>query len=59
MDFRGLCVRWAFKQIKKDLELDDVENGDLIHVDDETGEISGGQKLIAFWNWDRKNYYVR
>ncbi|MEQ6219703.1 protein rep [Levilactobacillus brevis] len=39
----GVCLSWnttnqyggLFKQIKQDLKLEDVENGDLIHVGDE------------------------
>jgi Replication protein. len=41
------------------LKLDDIENGDLIHVDEETGEISEGTKIIAAWDWQRKNYFVK
>lgn len=56
---RQLSFGGLFKKIKLELKLDDVENGDLIHVDEETGEISGGQQLVAIWNWERKNYYVK
>ncbi|MGY0187160.1 hypothetical protein [Lactococcus petauri] len=34
---------WFIQKIKKELGLDDVGNGELLHVDEETGEISGGQ----------------
>ena len=56
---RQLAYGGLFKKIKKELELDDVENGDLIHVDEETGEISEGTKIIAFWDWQRKNYFIK
>ena len=51
---RQLAYGGLLKQIKKELELDDIENGDLIHVDEETGEISEGTKIIAAWDWQRK-----
>lgn len=56
---RQIAYGGLFKQIAKELQLDDVENGDLIVVDEETGEITNGTKLVAYWNWDRKNYFVR
>ena len=56
---RQLAYGGLLKQIKKELELDDIENGDLIHVDEETGEISEGTKIIAAWDWQEKNYFVK
>lgn len=56
---RQLAYGGLFKKIKKELGLDDVENGELLHVDEETGEISGGQQLVAVWNWERKNYFIK
>lgn len=47
-----------FKQIKKDLELDDLEDGDLVNVSDENDDTSTGRELIARWNKDIKNYVV-
>ena len=54
---RQLAYGGLLKQIKKELELDDIENGDLIHVDEETGEISEGTKIIAAWDWQRKKLF--
>ena len=48
-----------FKTIKKQLALDDAENGDLIHTSENKEELSDGQKIIAVWNWDRKNYFIK
>lgn len=48
-----------FKQIHKELQLDDVEKGDLIHIDDENQDVSMGVEIVAIWNWERKNYYVQ
>lgn len=56
---RQLAYGGLFKKIKTELKLDDVENGDLIKVDEATGEISEGTKLIAFWDWKRKNYFIK
>ena len=48
-----------FKEIRKELQLDDVERGDLIHIDDENQDVSIGVEIVAIWNWERKNYYVQ
>lgn len=48
-----------FKEIRKELQLDDVERGDLIHIDDENQDVSMGVEIVAIWNWERKNYYVQ
>ena len=47
-----------FKQIKKELELDDLEDGDLVNVSDENDDTSKGRALVACWNKDIKNYVV-
>ncbi|HEM3615280.1 TPA: VTC domain-containing protein [Streptococcus suis] len=41
------------------LELDDVENGDLVHIREDTKELSSGTTIIAIWNASRQNYFVR
>ena len=56
---RQIAYGGLFKQLAKELQLDDVETGDLIVVDEETGEITNGTKLVAYWNWDRNNYFVK
>ena len=56
---RQIAYGGLFKQIAKELRFDDVENGDLIVVDEETGEITNGTKLVAVWNWERKNYFLK
>lgn len=55
---RQIAYGGLLKDLKIQLKLDDVENGDLIRVD-ETGEISQGTKIVAVWDWDRKNYYLK
>lgn len=47
-----------FKEIRKELQLEDVENSDLVHIDDENEESSLGVEIVAQWNWERMNYYV-
>lgn len=48
-----------FKEIKAELELDSIEEGNLVKTGaDETTE-STGREIIAIWNWDRKNYFVK
>lgn len=48
------------KEIHKDLNLDDEEDGDLIHVDEDNEDVSDDEaySLIAYWNWERRNYFV-
>lgn len=47
------------KDIHKKLNLDDSEDGDLIHTDDEEKADEDGYSIIAMWNWECKNYFVR
>lgn len=48
-----------FKDIKKELELDDLENGNLVQTRDDTEGTSSGREIVAVWNWERKNYYIK
>ena len=48
-----------FKEIKAELALDDVEEGDLVQTGSEENSESTGREIVAFWNWNRKNYFVR
>ncbi|MDT2893378.1 protein rep [Lactococcus lactis] len=56
---RQIAFGGLFKQIKKELELDDIENGDLINLGDEESPISDGEVISVLWNHERQNYYVR
>lgn len=47
------------KEIHKELNLDDAEDGDLIHTDDEEKVDEDGFSIIAMWNWERKNYFIK
>lgn len=48
-----------FKDIKKELELDDLEDGNLIKIGEEKDGTSSGREIVAIWNWERKNYYIK
>lgn len=48
-----------FKTIKKELQLDDVEEGNLIQTGEEETKSSSSKNVIAIWNWLRKNYFIR
>lgn len=48
-----------FKDIKKELELDDIEDGDLIQTGEEKDAESTGKEIVAVWNWQRMNYFVK
>ncbi|MFU2205059.1 protein rep [Streptococcus suis] len=54
---RQLGFGGLFKVIKKQLELDDIENGDLIHTSDKN-ELSEGTKIVAIWNATKQNYFI-
>ncbi len=43
-----------FKEIRKELQLEDVENGDLVHVDEDNDDTTLGTEIVAIWNWERK-----
>ena len=48
-----------FKEIRKELQLEDVESGDLIKTDsEEDKELNTGQIIVARWNWQRQNYFI-
>ncbi|MFR6600795.1 MAG: protein rep [Streptococcus sp.] len=48
-----------FKTIKKELDLDDVEDGNLVQTGEDSQEVSRGQEIVAVWNWQRKNYFLQ
>lgn len=43
----------------KYINLDDTEEGDLIHTDDDEKADEDGFSIIAMWNWERKNYFIK
>lgn len=56
---RQISFGGLFKEIRKELQLTDVENGDLIHVDEQEKESTQGEEIIAIWNWEKENYYLK
>ena len=48
-----------FKTIKKELDLEDVEDGNLVQTGEDSQEVSRGQEIVAVWNWQRKNYFLQ
>lgn len=47
-----------FKEIRKELQLDDIEEGNLIDVQKDDEDTSSVKEVIAKWNWERKNYFI-
>ena len=56
---RQLGYGGLFKTIKKQLTLDDVESGDLVHTSDDKENISKGTEIVAIWNASKQNYYLK
>lgn len=48
-----------FKEIKADLKLDDIEEGNLVQTGLDENSESMGREIVAFWNWERKNYFIK
>lgn len=48
------------KAIHKELNLDDVEKGDLVNVGEDEGEVEEKAfNVFALWNWKQQNYFLR
>lgn len=56
---RQLGYGGIFKEIKKRLALDDAENGDLVHMSDDKENISKGTEIVAIWNANKQNYFLK
>lgn len=48
-----------FKEIKKQFDFDDLEDGNLVQTGDDKDGTSSGREIVAIWNWERKNYYLK
>ena len=58
---RQISYGGLLKQVKQDLQLEDVENGNLIHVGDEDytkEELESAEKIVAKWDFNKQNYFV-
>lgn len=48
------------KQIHKKLNLDDAEDGDLVHAEEDEKQANEDSfSIIAMWNWERQNYFIK
>jgi len=57
---RLLSYGGLLKEIHKQLNLDDGEDGYLIHTDDEEDEASeNAYSIVALWYWERRNYFIK
>ena len=59
-----LCQQLAygklFKTIRKQLQLDDVEDGDLTDISKESECVDDDAKtIVAEFDYQRKNYFIR
>lgn len=61
--FRKRLISYGglLKEIHKELNLDDAEDGDLVKVNDdnEDEKEDEGFTVTAMWNWNRQNYYIK
>ena len=55
---RLLSFGGIFKDIKNELGLDDVEDGDLVNTDEDEEPATEGEEIIAQWCWERANYFI-
>nr|WP_309252079.1 protein rep [Levilactobacillus brevis] len=56
---RQISYGGLLKEIRKQLQLEDVENGDLINTDSndqETDQVV--REIVAKWDYQRKNYFI-
>jgi plasmid rolling circle replication initiator protein Rep len=48
------------KEIHKELQLDDAEDGDLIHIDEDNDEVANGAiDVMAYWHVGLNNYVIK
>ncbi|WP_307877721.1 replication family protein [Streptococcus pneumoniae] len=47
------------KEIKKQFDFDDLEDGNLVQTGEDKDGTSSGREIVAIWNWERKNYYLK
>lgn len=56
---RQLGYGGLFKEIRKRLQLSDVENGDLVHTSEDENDVSTGTKIVAIWNARKQDYLLK
>ncbi|WP_239098052.1 protein rep [Lacticaseibacillus rhamnosus] len=56
---RQISYGGLLKEIRKQLQLEDVENGDLINTDsDDQKTDQVVREIVAKWDYQRKNYFI-
>lgn len=56
---RMISYGGLLKEIHKQLNLDDIEDGDLVRVDDEDSDLEEkAYSIVAKWNWQQNNYFL-
>lgn len=56
---RQLGFGGILKDIRKELQLDDIENGDLVNTSDEKADPTTGEQVVAYWNYTKANYFIK
>lgn len=57
---RLIAYGGILKDIHKELNLGDAEDGDLIHIDDDSDEVANGAiEVMAYWHIGLKNYVIK
>ena len=57
---RMIAYDGLLKVVHKQLNLDNVEEGDLVRVDDEDSDVEEkAYSIVATWNWQLQNYFIR
>ncbi|MGA3322728.1 protein rep [Lactiplantibacillus pentosus] len=56
---RQISYGGLLKEIRKQLQLEDVENGDLINTDSDDQKVDRVvREIVAKWDYLRKNYFI-
>ncbi len=56
---RQISYGGLLKEIRKQLQLEDVENGDLINTDSDDQPVEQAvREIVAKWDYQRKNYFI-
>ncbi|MCG0721816.1 replication protein [Lactiplantibacillus plantarum] len=56
---RQISYGGLLKEIRKQLQLEDVENGDLINTDSDDQQVDQAVcEIVAKWDYQRKNYFI-
>jgi len=56
---RQISYGGLLKELRKQLQLEDVENGDLINTDSDDQKVDQVvREIVAKWDYQRKNYFI-